>query len=112
MNFNEQQIEAIQRRKVEKETEKAEKERLYQEDAREDEVAEGIKAQIEAANFQDFEIQPIIEKIKKGNVKRAVAELNNLMGIDLSDREQEHFLVLPSEIVLSWFKKYIDKNEE
>lgn len=82
------------------------------EDSRPDEIADGIIEKIKAVDFEGYEIEPVIESIKRGDTAVAAGKLSEVMKIELTEKEKEHFTKLPPEIVLSWFKEYIEDNKE
>ena len=82
------------------------------EDNRPDEVADSIMEKINSADFKEHEIQPVIECIRRGDTASAAGKLNGLVKIELTSKEKKHFSELSPEIVLSWFKEYIEDNKE
>lgn len=96
-----EQEEAQEKRRLKKQNEKQEKEMEIFNDNRPDEVAEGIKGKIQQINFEEWQIQPVVEAIRNKNIRVAVKRLEGF--IVLSEKEKKHFLELPPEVVSGWF---------
>lgn len=79
----------------------------YTIDERRDRIAESIMEKLATNVIEDRIIKKVLYLIKIDKASEAAGLLGQ--EIILTGREKEHFSRLSKEIVLSWFRSYIDK---